>query len=71
MPRTVEDKFRAARYRHRFLRHSIEHFDNENHQIRFNQRRQQHPEEFQRVRIVPFPMQKGITPISWLRRDRA
>ena len=66
MPRTIEDKFRAARYRHQFLRQSDAHFRGEH----LERIRLRHAESLERLRVIP--LGTGLAPeIRFLRRDRA
>ena len=67
MPRTFQERHSAAVYLDGMLRHSSNYFDSEARRLHF---RKLHPEIFERPRIVPYPMQKGISPIGWLRRAR-
>ena len=66
MAHTMEEKFRAARYRQLFLRVSIDHF----HQERVERIKIRHAEIFGRLRIIP--LGSGERPeLRFLRRDRA
>ena len=66
MPKTIEDKFKAARFRMQMLRHTDAHFRGEH----LERIRLRHAESLERLRVIP--LGTGLAPeIRFLRRDRA